>query len=394
MKRTRVTKNVPQLSLTICAGVALLICVLFGASPSAFAQYSPPTNGLVAWWPGDGNANDVVGGHNGTLGGGMGFTAGLFGQAFAGGGGRRVYIPDDPAFALTNFTMGVWVNVHADSWTIFVRQAEQDIAYALGGQLNGTIDFFIYSATQQDSLAAPISYNHWHQVTASQDSGLGQMSLYMDGTLVAQKATTVIPKLQLNQALVPGIGIGNDASTYDFPCLGDIEEAVLYSRALSAAEVALLAAGPCTPRQATATAQLVNGFVVGATLTDSGCGYTNTPAVVIEGGGGSGATATAVVSNSVVTGITITSAGVGYTSPPTIYIYSPLGLQISLVKAVRPYFVDLLLGTNYQLQVSGDMLTWTNLGAPFPATNSSMPFPQYFDVASWAKLFFRLQASP
>jgi hypothetical protein len=145
----------------------------------------------------------------------------------------------------------------------------------------------------------------------------------MDGNLVAQKSTTVTPRLQLDPRQLPGIGIGNDPSAYDFPWFGDIEEVVLYSRALSAAEVASLAAGPCTPRQGTATAQLVNGVVVGATITDGGCGYTNTAAVLIEGGGGSGATAAAVVTNGVVTGITITDAGVGYTSTPTVYIYPP-----------------------------------------------------------------------
>lgn len=37
----------------------------------------------------------------------------------------------------------------------------------------------------------------------------------------------------------------------------------------------------CTPHKARATAELVNGFVVGATITDSGCGYTNAPLVSI-----------------------------------------------------------------------------------------------------------------
>ena len=40
----------------------------------------PPPAGLVAWWPGDGNAVDVVGGHNGTLVGGVTFPAGKWGS--------------------------------------------------------------------------------------------------------------------------------------------------------------------------------------------------------------------------------------------------------------------------------------------------------------------------
>jgi hypothetical protein len=42
---------------------------------------------------------------------------------------------------------------------------------------------------------------------------------------------------------------------------------------------------------------VVNGILVGATITDPGCGYTNAPLVVIQGGGGSGATQAAIVTN-------------------------------------------------------------------------------------------------
>ena len=42
---------------------------------------------------------------------------------------------------------------------------------------------------------------------------------------------------------------------------------------------------PCTPHPATATATVVNGVVVGVAITDGGCGYTNAPAVLIQGGG-------------------------------------------------------------------------------------------------------------
>jgi hypothetical protein len=133
---------------------------------------------------------------------------------------------------------------------------------------------------------------------------------------------------------------------------------------------------------------------VAATITDGGCGYTNTPSVLIVGGGGTGATATAVVSNGVVVGVTITDAGIGYTSTPTIYISSPLGLQIVLIKAVKPSFLNLSLGTNYQMQISGNLNTWTNYGAAFTATNTSMIYPQYFDVDNWGQLFFQVQSVP
>jgi len=68
--------------------------------------------------------------------------------------------------------------------------------------------------------------------------------------------------------------------------------------------------------------------------------------------------------------------------------------QVSLTKAVKPNFSNLTLTQQYQLQVSSNMTTWTNQGSPFPATNTSMVYPQYWDVNNWGELFFRLQVAP
>ena len=43
---------------------------------------SPPA-GLVSWWPGDGNANDIVGDNHGTLENGATFATGKVNQAFS-----------------------------------------------------------------------------------------------------------------------------------------------------------------------------------------------------------------------------------------------------------------------------------------------------------------------
>jgi Concanavalin A-like lectin/glucanases superfamily len=67
---------------------------------------------------------------------------------------------------------------------------------------------------------------------------------------------------------------------------------------------------------------------------------------------------------------------------------------VSLLRAVKPSFAYLVPGTNYQLQVSGDLINWTNQDLPFTATNTSMTWPQYFDVDNWGQLFFRLQVTP
>ena len=74
---------------------------------------------------------------------------------------------------------------------------------------------------------------------------------------------------------------------------------------------------------ATATAAVVNGFVVVYTVTAGGSGYTEPPVVTVLGGGGTGATAVAQVANGVVTQISVVATDGGYASPPQVVISVP-----------------------------------------------------------------------
>jgi len=66
--------------------------------------------------------------------------------------------------------------------------------------------------------------------------------------------------------------------------------------------------------------------------------------------------------------------------------------MVNVRKAVYVDFSGLLVGTNYQLQVSADLSDsgWANYGSPFAATNSSMSFPTYWNVSDQSQLFFKL----
>ncbi|MGD1084871.1 MAG: LamG-like jellyroll fold domain-containing protein, partial [Verrucomicrobiota bacterium] len=251
------------------------------------------------------------------------------------------------------------------------------------GATSNILTFYLYPGRQL-AVVTPtvVADGHWHQAVATL-SPLGTM-LYLDGNLAATNANTACSGIAGYWRIFPGEGL-----------VGDVR---IYSLALTSSQVQQLytyeAVTSCPPHPATATATVTDGVVVAATITDGGCGYTNTPVVLIVGGGGSNATATAVVNDGMVVGIAITDLGSGYTNTPQIVISSPLGLELSLIKSVKPSFNNLTLTTNYQLQVSGDLKTWTNQGSPFPATNTSMVYPQYFDVPDWNQLFFRLEPPP
>ncbi len=64
------------------------------------------------------------------------------------------------------------------------------------------------------------------------------------------------------------------------------------------------------------------------------------------------------------------------------------------IGAVTPSFSNLILGVTYQLQVSDDLKNWYSEGPPFKAASNSIAYPLYFGVDFWNQLFFRLQMSP
>ena len=65
------------------------------------------------------------------------------------------------------------------------------------------------------------------------------------------------------------------------------------------------------------------------------------------------------------------------------------GLHLALPLTLS--FSSLWVGTNYQLQTSGDLETWTNCGDQLTATNTTLVYPGSWDVQKSSQLFFRLQ---
>jgi len=153
-----------------------------------------------------------------------------------------------------------------------------------------------------------------------------------------------------------------------------------------------IAPPPFPPRRATATSEVVNGFVVGAKVSDGGFGYQEPPAVLLVGGGGTGAKAVATVANGVVTGITITSPGTGYTSTPLVRIASPpfspeLNVEVSRVKVA----IKVILGRKYQMESTKDMVTWTPTGPAFIAEDEELE--QEFEIDAVGR-YFRINQVP
>jgi hypothetical protein len=209
----------------------------------------PAPSGLVGWWPGEGNANDVTGNNNGTLVNDVGFAPGEVGQAFSFDGNGYVSIPDSPLLdSLTNsITIELWLKTDqmTSDWTGIV--AKGNSAWALQATPGAnTVDFNVSLGAGDLSGSRSINDDQWHHVAGVYDGT--NMFLYVDGTLdVSMPATGLIPQnsdplaIGANvQAYVPPCGCNEPGYFFN----GLIDEVSIYNRALTAQEIqAIYAAG-------------------------------------------------------------------------------------------------------------------------------------------------------
>lgn len=102
------------LKIIIFAGSAFIL-LLTAFETSTVAQCVPAPVGVVSWWPGEGNGNDIFGPtyENGTLENGVTFSPGKVGQAFSFDGvDDYVEISDSPSLDLTRISMNFWFKLN------------------------------------------------------------------------------------------------------------------------------------------------------------------------------------------------------------------------------------------------------------------------------------------
>jgi Concanavalin A-like lectin/glucanases superfamily len=93
---------------TALFGLVALLCSVAVSAQSC----APPPDRAVAWWPGDGNADDIQGHHAGTAQNGLSFGPGVVRQAFRFDGiDDHVVVPDAPSLrAVDALSIEMWVN--------------------------------------------------------------------------------------------------------------------------------------------------------------------------------------------------------------------------------------------------------------------------------------------
>ena len=246
----------------------------------------PPPAGMVSWWPGDGNANDIWDGNPGTLQGGAGFTPGMVDQAFSfDSDDDRVTIAHNPNLNVppAGFTVDFWMRgspsqpdshflvvdkshgwVDSTGWVFQGISANGNLFFAIGAGGAGNTDF-----RGVESLASVLD-NQFHYVAGTWDGGT--IRLYVDSVLQGTAALEV----PANNARPVNIAFSWGGGPPRRFFRGSVDEIGLFSRALTPEEIRAIyqagSAGKIKPENTITLPNLGNRGYIFSTqeLTGSG----------------------------------------------------------------------------------------------------------------------------
>ena len=255
MKETRMTRRV------LCGFVLLLVFTLVGNAAAQQTCTLPPP-GLVSWWPGNGNANDIADSNNGTLQNGATFVPGQVSQAFSFDGvDDFVRVANSPALEPSTITVDAWVKSTAPGTFRYIlsKGASGCLAssYALYTGDSGGLFFYVFNGIDFPTLSPDAGIGiwdgNWHHVAGTFDGST--VRLYVDGSEVGT-GTTPVPSISIAYGLSPTndlfLGRFNGTCPPELSFLsfrGDVDEVEIYNRALSATEIRAIfnagSAGKC-----------------------------------------------------------------------------------------------------------------------------------------------------
>jgi hypothetical protein len=267
-----------------------------GATASCSATVTPAgppitqPSGLVSWWPGNDNANDIIGGNNGTLENGATFALGEVDDAFSLNGSNQYVLIGQPVPANLQIqnaiTLSAWIYPTAyptdnGSGAIgIIVGSQHDGNYAgatlyydarvnpdsVNGAPIGHIGFNIGDGSNwhvQDTLTQ-VPLNQWTLVTATATAG-GSGQIYYNGVL-QPSSSGQYPATWSGTVSYSGswFAIGQEVNE-NRPFTGLIDEVQVYNVALTAAQIrAIYNAGsagmnPVTPAAINGVCGSANG---------------------------------------------------------------------------------------------------------------------------------------
>jgi len=235
----------------------LLILAVFILGTTAFSQIPNyvPANGLVGWWPFNGNANDESGnGNHGTVNGAT-LTADRFGNANMAYGFDGVddfiEITDNPnySFLLNNsYSVNIWFSLtNLGSTQAFIGQGDGDglnqnrfwrITYYSNNNISNHIRGNLSDPFDTKNLFPWSSVNQWHMLTMVRNYN-NNLKMYIDGGL--QDTDTDITGIASPFTQQRNLYIGAFFNSYPNILMqflqGSLDDIGIWNRALTACEI-------------------------------------------------------------------------------------------------------------------------------------------------------------
>jgi hypothetical protein len=218
-----------------------------------------PPAGFVAWWRGEGNAQDSAGSHHGTLEGGVSFGSHV-GQAFSFDGSTGyIEVPDSPGLRISDvLTIEFWARRTRFENDFILQKGdewfEQECNYGVGfffPWYNNNMFYFVFNGGYRGTSG--VSDTEWHHYAVVARDGDADPTLYIDGqarTVEFREGSAVIDLFPSTLPL--HIGAHSDDNTF-VPGANVIDELSIYHGALSAADIqAIYNAGRAGKCKATA----------------------------------------------------------------------------------------------------------------------------------------------
>jgi Concanavalin A-like lectin/glucanases superfamily len=194
-----------------------------------------------SWWPGDGNATDLVAGNNGTLVGNVTFAQGEVGQAFSFKGSGYVSFGITPSIIGTGpLTIELWLKTGGDGFIITQRDSGNingEYLLSVGGPPNGfgfaqVPGHLCWSEFGDGKLGfnfcsvTNVADNLFHHVAVTREvDGTGR--IYIDGSLDSIEAAPLLTLVPLN------VYLGEDVRDSQAPFTGLIDEVTIYNTPLT-----------------------------------------------------------------------------------------------------------------------------------------------------------------
>jgi hypothetical protein len=234
---------------------------------------APLPDDISGWWPGDGNAQDIVSHNNGTLTGGTAFTAGEVNQAFSfDGRNDEVNIASTfPFHQPGDVTLEFWLKFSPTSHqSVFWTRPDDTDAnrynFAVNADSTFSFDYrspsgALHMLVGQCCTGISIPTNTWTHLAITR-VGNGY-SVYRNGTLAATANDA-------NPDLPTAVGWQFSGRT-NYMYGGLLDEVSLYNRALSALEIQAIASGGTagkTHPMTVTTSTHTSGSIVSTAPTD------------------------------------------------------------------------------------------------------------------------------